>query len=283
MGIFNKKTRTPADVQADIDALNAAIESKESAIKVIEDQLRGAVAAGDMDAADGLDGDIAREQQALDRLRSRSTILADALALAEDEAANGAAKAEQEKATAAQAIGHGLLRDYEKQAKALGSTLGKLAAIERFIENANDKNEGRAAAVESVYRATRYKPAQLADGVERWYEYPGHGPTNKHLDPWLSRDGETYNRIAPPPLFVGNDESGEPIYVEPVLMKRTVQNAIPIEQHQWARAIDEIAQLPGAGLDDLDIWNATRRREAQMKAAQIVGALIDSGRRHKAA
>lgn len=66
-------------------------------------------------------------------------------------------------------------------------------------------------------------------------------------------------------------------------MKRTVQNAIPIEQHQWARAIDEIAQLPGAGLDDLDIWNATRRREAQMKAAQIVGALIDSGRRHKAA
>lgn len=279
MKLFTKKGRTPAEVNADIRALHDSIAAKESAIGVIEEQVRAAVASGDMQAADALDTDLVREQMSLERLRSRSAILADALAAAEDEAANLAAQSLHDKAKAAQAIGHALLSDYEKQAKGLADTLGKLAAIDRYIDRANDKTEGRADPIESAYAATRHRPAIMADGIARWYEYPGHGPVHPDLDPWLSIDGDSYSRRAPEPLHVGDNERGEPIYVEAVLMSRTAPNAIVVEQRGYERPIDEMARLPGCRVGDADLWGETQRRAAHERAQETVDALLAGKRK----
>lgn len=283
MGLLTKKARTPADVQADITALAELIDAKARAIDAIDQQVRAAVASGDMQTADGLDSDLIRERQALERLRSRDAILAEALAAAQEEAAKQSAQAARENALAAQAIGHALLLDYEKQAAALAATLEKLAAVDRFIERRNADAEGKAEPVGGLYRATRFKPEIRVDGIERWYEYPGHGPAHPEFDPCLSVDGEIYNRLPPPPLRIGDDEDGNPIYIDAVLMKRTAPNAIVKDCHRMARPIDELAVLPGSKIDDPDLWNGTRRREAQVQAEKIVADLMgDTSKRRKA-
>lgn len=175
-------TPTSADIQARIDSERTRLSSEQKIERDLAAQRLVPLEAGDDEALDAVEASInaCRDRQL--RIQERLEILETRKADALEEEADARLDAIAAKATEARERGNALIRqDYVRQARALSKTLAKLAAIDRFIRQANQELEsgGRDPLENSNdfrCRPSEYRTVTVSREVGIGNpEHPGHG------------------------------------------------------------------------------------------------------------